>query len=146
MTIKLTEMADVSLGLEAQDLETGKDTPNGHWVKMDKHRQVAAILVSEKAATDPPGDVTLKLQQAKDADGDAAKDLAEVKLESTTADDAVYLTVEADVADMDFANDFYYVGVHAESADNDLVAGAVIVRFKSRYMDEEDKGAIVDLS
>ena len=146
MTVKLTEMADISLGLDAQDIEAGQSTPNGHWVKMDKHSKVAAILVSEKAATDPPGDVTLKLQQAKDADGDAAKDLAEVKLESTTADDAVYLTVEADVADMDFANDFYYVGVHAQSADNDLVAGAVIVRFKSRYMDEEDKGAIVDLS
>jgi len=144
--IKFQEMMETNISLDVQDITAEEQTPNGQWVSMEEFRRAVAVMVTEKGPATDPGDVTLQLRQAKDEDGDGAKDLGdEVKINLET-DEAGLLIAEAEVADLDHDNDFSYIGVQVESAET-CEAGVVIHRFYGRYKDGDyDEASKIDLS
>ena len=144
--IKFQEQVKTDISLDVQDITGEEETPNGQWVGMEEFRRAVAVMVTEKGPGTDPGDVTLQLRQAKDEDGDGAKDLGdEVKINLET-DEAGLLIAEALADELDHANDFKYVGVQVES-DETCEAGVVIHRFMGRFKDGDyDEASKVDLS
>lgn len=143
---KFQEIVKTDISLDVQDITGEEQTPNGQWVSLEEFRKVVAIMVTEKGPATDPDDVTLQLRQAKDEDGDGAKDLGdEVKINLET-DEAGLLIAEAEVTELDHANDFKYVGVQVESAET-CEAGVIIHRFYGRYKDGDyDEATKIDLS
>jgi len=144
--IKFQEQVKTDISLDVQNIASEVSTPNGQWVSMEEFRRAVAVMVTEKGPATAPGEVTLQLRQAKDEDGDGAKNLGDEVSVTLATDEAGLLVAEAMADELDHANDFKYIGVQANAAE-DTDAGVVIHRYMGRYKDGDyDEASKVDLS